>query len=154
LIPKKGARVLTRPEQSERRFPKMEILSTREKIMDAAIRLFSDRGYSQVTMRDIAGMVGIKAASIYNHFPSKRSILVSLYDFYEKEQQAAAPRLDDLFQMAETEPLAKVFAKLDYRYPPSVAEWMDRIVTIGIQGIYTDEDSKNLSIKPCSITSR
>jgi AcrR family transcriptional regulator len=120
----------------------METLSTREKIMDAAIKLFSDRGYNNVTMRNIAGVVGIKAGSIYNHFPSKHSILLSLYGFYVKEQQAAAPVLDVLLQMAETEPLTKVFAKLDYRYPPSVAEWMDRIVTIGIQGIYTDEDSK------------
>jgi AcrR family transcriptional regulator len=119
----------------------MEIFSTREKIMDAAIKLFSDRGYKEVSMRDLAKMVGIKASSIYNHFPSKHRILQSLYDFYVQTQQAAAPALDDLLRMAETEPVAKIMAKLDYHYPPSTQEWMDRILIIGIQGIYIDEDS-------------
>jgi AcrR family transcriptional regulator len=110
--------------------------------MDTAIKLFTDRGYNNVTMRNIAGTVGIKASSIYNHFPSKHDILVCLYDFYVQNQRAAAPVLDDLLRMAENEPLAKILAKLDFHFPPSITEWMDRIIVIGIQGVYMDEDSK------------
>ena len=121
----------------------METFSTRERIMDTSITLFSDRGYNIVSMRDIAGIVGIKASSIYNHFPSKHSILLSLYDFYEEKRQAIAPTLDELLHIAETESLAKIMARLDYHYSPSIQEWMDRILLIGIQGIYIDEDSNN-----------
>jgi AcrR family transcriptional regulator len=119
----------------------MGTFSTREKIMDAAIKLFSDKGYNNVSMRDIADMVGIKAGSIYNHFPSKHDILKSLYAFFVQNQQAAAPVLDDLLYMAETEPLTKIIEKLNYHHPPSMQEWMSRILIIGIQGIYVDEDS-------------
>ena len=60
----------------------MKKLSTKEKIVNAAIDLFSESGYDKVTMRDIAGMVGINVASIYNHFPSKNSILENILEDY------------------------------------------------------------------------
>ena len=60
----------------------MKKLSTREKIMDAAINLFSESGYDKVSMRDIAALVGINVSSIYNHFPSKNSILEYILEDY------------------------------------------------------------------------
>jgi len=60
----------------------MKKLSTKEKIMNAAIDLFSESGYDKVSMRDIAGIVGINVASIYNHFPSKNSILENILEDY------------------------------------------------------------------------
>jgi len=62
----------------------MKQLSTKEKIMNVAIDLFSESGYDKVSMRDIAGVVGINVASIYNHFPSKNSILESILEDYTK----------------------------------------------------------------------
>jgi len=47
---------------------KVEILLT-------AAKLFRERGYSAVTMRDLANSLGIKAASLYNHISSKQQIL-------------------------------------------------------------------------------
>lgn len=41
-----------------------------------AARLFKEKGYSAVTMRDIAQEMDIKAASLYNHIKSKQEILV------------------------------------------------------------------------------
>lgn len=48
--------------------------STRNIILYKALILFSENGYDGVSMRDIAATVGIKAASIYNHFKSKKDI--------------------------------------------------------------------------------
>lgn len=53
---------------------------TKEKIMNESLRMFSERGYRDVTMAQIATAVGIKAPSIYKHFPSKRSILDSILE--------------------------------------------------------------------------
>jgi len=50
-------------------------ISNREKILKTATQLFAERGFSAVSQREIAAAVGIKAASIYNHFPSKDAIL-------------------------------------------------------------------------------
>jgi AcrR family transcriptional regulator len=43
-------------------------------ILDAAERLFADRGYDGTSLRDIADAVGVKVPSLYNHFPSKAEL--------------------------------------------------------------------------------
>lgn len=47
-------------------------------IVKTAAKLFKKKGYSAVTMRDIAQTMGIKAASLYNHIQSKQDILKSI----------------------------------------------------------------------------
>lgn len=49
-------------------------MNTKEKIIDEALTLFSQRGYSGVSVKEIAGAVGIKDSSIYKHFSSKKDI--------------------------------------------------------------------------------
>lgn len=43
-----------------------------------AANLFLDRGYTAVTMRDLAQELGIKASSLYNHISSKEEILSAI----------------------------------------------------------------------------
>lgn len=50
----------------------------KEEIIATAAELFKDRGYSAVTMRDIARSMGIRAASLYNHINSKQEILIMI----------------------------------------------------------------------------
>jgi AcrR family transcriptional regulator len=47
----------------------------KEEILRVAAKLFKEKGYSAVTMRDLAKAMGIKAASLYNHINSKQDIL-------------------------------------------------------------------------------
>ena len=54
---------------------------TAEKIFDAAIDLFSQRGYNNVSIRDIAAAVGIKESSIYKHYTSKDQILQRIIQY-------------------------------------------------------------------------
>ena len=51
--------------------------STKERIIFESLNLFSQKGYDGVSMRDIAAAVGIKGASIYNHFKGKEEIFLS-----------------------------------------------------------------------------
>ena len=58
--------------------------TTREKILDVSLELFSQRGYSAVSIRDICKRVGIKESSVYYHFENKQNIFDELLDnFYE-----------------------------------------------------------------------
>ena len=47
----------------------------KDEIIQTSAILFKQKGYSAVTMRDIARAMGIKAASLYNHITSKQEIL-------------------------------------------------------------------------------
>ncbi len=54
----------------------MKITDRKTEIRNVSATLFKERGYSAVTMRDIAQVMDIKAASLYNHIKSKQEILV------------------------------------------------------------------------------
>jgi TetR/AcrR family transcriptional repressor of nem operon len=47
---------------------------TAERIIEFATQQFRDRGYHATSMNDIAKGVGLKKASLYNHFPGKGKI--------------------------------------------------------------------------------
>jgi AcrR family transcriptional regulator len=47
-----------------------------DEILDRALTLFAERGYTEVSIDDIGASVGIAGPSVYNHFPSKLAILV------------------------------------------------------------------------------
>ena len=65
-------------------------MSTKERILEEALTLFSERGYDGVGIDEIAAHVGIKGPSIYKHFKSKEEILDVLID-------NAEARYDELF---------------------------------------------------------
>ena len=56
-------------------------MTTKEKILDTALELFSRQGYDGASVRDIARAVGIRESSLYNHFPSKRALFDGIVDF-------------------------------------------------------------------------
>ena len=55
-----------------------EKLSTKDRIEQVALELFSKKGYQSVSIRDIGKLVGIKESSIYYHFKNKQAIMDSL----------------------------------------------------------------------------
>ncbi len=57
----------------------MEDRSTRERILDAALDLFIDKGYDKASLRELAEVMGFTKAALYYHFPSKADILMALH---------------------------------------------------------------------------
>ena len=49
-------------------------MTTKERIVEEALTLFSVKGYKGTSVKDIAGAVGIKDSSIYKHFTGKQEI--------------------------------------------------------------------------------
>ena len=58
-------------------------MSTKEKILDAALTLFAENGYDGTSVEQIASNVGIKAPSLYKHYKGKEDILNALIDSAE-----------------------------------------------------------------------
>ena len=63
-------------------------MTTREKILNEALTLFSVKGYDPVTVREIAYAVGIKESSLYNHFKNKQDIFDSILAEYSERWEA------------------------------------------------------------------
>lgn len=51
---------------------------TGPRVRAAALRLFAQKGYAAVSMREIARAVGVQAGALYNYTPDKQSLLFSL----------------------------------------------------------------------------
>lgn len=51
---------------------------TGPRIREAALRLFAQHGFAAVSMRQIAGEVGVQAGALYNYTPDKQSLLFDL----------------------------------------------------------------------------
>src|SRR4051794_39294390 len=57
----------------------------RTAILDAALEVFSRRGYNGASIDEIANAAGISKALIYEHFPSKKDLHVSLLERHVQE---------------------------------------------------------------------
>lgn len=73
-----------------------ETKSTRQRILDEALTLFSEKGYDAVSVGQIAEAVGIKAPSLYKHYKSKQDIFDAILAEMDRRyrQQAAAMQMD------------------------------------------------------------
>jgi len=47
-------------------------------ILEAAVRLFSDKGFNGVSMRSVAAAAGVSKANIYHHFESKEALYLAI----------------------------------------------------------------------------
>ncbi len=78
----------------------------REQILDAAARVFSERGFHQARSRDVAEEAGVSNGTVYNYFKSKEDILLGLLDRLNetanREAQMTALVDGDFRTMAET----------------------------------------------------
>jgi len=110
--------------------------NTRKAIIEAAARLFAEKGYEGMTMKEIAREVGIKAPSLYAFFENKEDILLHIYrnvmsehfqlalsslgnpDKPVKTQLYELLRAIMVFQLQEKLPI-RIFLRL-LLFPPSV----------------------------------
>src|SRR3546814_2715362 len=60
----------------------------RSQLLDTAARLFAERGYKAVSMRDIAKLVGVTQANLYYHFRDKADLIeATLASVFEARAQ-------------------------------------------------------------------
>ena len=75
-----------------------QIVSTAERIHDAALSLFACYGYEGTSLSQLAEAVGIRKPSLYNHIESKEGLFMSLVEEVERaffnELDASVARYD------------------------------------------------------------
>ena len=85
-------------------------MGTKQRILDAALTLFSEHGYTNVFVGQIAEAVGIKAPSLYKHYKSKRDIFNAILDEMKSsyDRQAASLNMNGSDAMADAMTFAVV----------------------------------------------
>jgi AcrR family transcriptional regulator len=101
----------------------------RQRILDAAVELFAERGYEGASISEIARAAGVVASVIYDHFPSKRALHIELLEIHGsalieravRPVEGAAPRellrlsTEAFFEFVEEDPFVW---RLFFRDPP------------------------------------
>lgn len=67
--------------------PKNETRDTKEVILTVALKLFSERGYDGVGIRDISKEIGIRESALYKHYSGKQDIFDSILKDIERRYQ-------------------------------------------------------------------
>jgi AcrR family transcriptional regulator len=81
-------------------------MSTRDRILDAALDLFNEKGFDKTSLREIAEQIGVTKAALYYHFASKGDILMALHlRLHDFGREA-------LSQLADQEPTPALWADL------------------------------------------
>jgi AcrR family transcriptional regulator len=68
---------------------------TRNRILDAALRLFRERGFEQTTMREIASEAGVATGAAYYYYRSKEELVMAFYVRTDEEGRAAFQKVID-----------------------------------------------------------
>ncbi|MEH6636582.1 MAG: TetR/AcrR family transcriptional regulator [Halioglobus sp.] len=86
-----------------------QVLTTADRILDAAEDLFAEKGYSATSLGDVADRVGIRSPSLYNHFKNKEALYAAVLERLLSDFSAPLEELDSgpvtyerVFQWLET----------------------------------------------------
>lgn len=98
-------------------------MTTKERIVDEALTLFSSKGFKGTSVKNIADAVGIKDASLYKHFASKQEILDTIMENLGRHIAAMSENFG-LPVETDLESAVKVYAQFDEK---KLVEFSNRI---------------------------
>jgi AcrR family transcriptional regulator len=106
----------TEPRTTKRRYEKKaraaQEEATRRRIVDAAIALHGTVGPARTTISAIAERAGVRRATVYNHFPDERTLLLGCSGAWRERN----PLPDPATWAAIADPAARAQAALDALY--------------------------------------
>ena len=104
---------------------------TKNEILLAACELIAQKGYREVSMKNIALKVGIKPASIYGHYASKELILEDLLDYCLERMELFYQKFEDTCSNIPPNPkLEELLEKLMLTYEPDELPLMYNLTRI------------------------
>jgi AcrR family transcriptional regulator len=122
--------------------------TTKQKIFDVAVDLFSQKGFSGASIREIARTVGIKESSLYNHYKNKDDILTKIFDYYETEIEEATPSKEYLAEKINTLLAHEFWEKGLANFQKSTLKpLMQKISKIVLLEMFRDERARDIALK-------
>jgi AcrR family transcriptional regulator len=121
----------------------------RERILDAAVEVFAERGYTGASMGEIAARAGVVASVIYDHFGSKRELHIELLDAHGEAlierailrmgdvpaERLVAASVEEFYRFVEEDPFVWRFLFRDPPGDPEIAAAWGRIHGRATEGL-------------------
>ncbi|GCD97779.1 TetR/AcrR family transcriptional regulator [Embleya hyalina] len=114
--------------------------ANRDRILDAAERLFSTRGYADVTVGQVCRASGFPVGSIYHHFTNKYGLLAAVFERSSGLFFESLPAVDDL----PGDPLDRLGAF----YDAAVDVIGDRVLFMRLMFLLQLQEDKDGTIAP------
>jgi len=123
------------------------IISTKQKILICAVDLFASKGYTETSVRDITKAVGIKPASLYNHFSSKEDILAFMVNDYINNTLFVFenPELPSIIQGNPT--AQGILDCLQLKFDYLTDEYYSKVLCVIHHEHHRNEDVRNFVVK-------
>jgi TetR/AcrR family transcriptional regulator, transcriptional repressor for nem operon len=83
--------------------------ATRERLIQAAMRLFGEKGYLATSVAEILQQAGANSGSLYHYFPTKQDLLIAVLERY---REGLYPMLLEPAWRGIADPLDRIFALL------------------------------------------
>jgi len=123
----------------------LEFVGTKKKIFDNSIKLFVQKGYENVSVKDIAAAAGIRQSAVYNHFKSKQDILDTIFEFYRYYYISYRPDQNELESLLKTGHLKDIITKgFIYEFDEGILGQMASITKLIMQRITMDESATDI----------
>lgn len=90
---------------------------TRARILEAALRVFRERGFEGATMREVASEAGVALGGAYYYFESKDAIVMAFYERSQAEMAADIEKLLDRCRTLEARLRGIITEKFDHFAP-------------------------------------
>jgi TetR/AcrR family transcriptional regulator, transcriptional repressor for nem operon len=98
----------------------MPELSTRDRLVFAALQLFAEKGYGSTSVADVRQAADVHSGSLYHFFPGKQELLLAVLQAY---REGIGPMLLQPAWQGVDDPIEKIFALLaQYRRSLTMTE--------------------------------
>jgi AcrR family transcriptional regulator len=121
--------------------------TTKQKIFEISVELFSQKGFSAVSVREIARNVGIKESSLYNHYQNKDDILTKIFDYYETTMEKTTPSEEYLTQKINALPTQEFWEKgLEIFQQATQKSEVQKISKIVLLEMFRNERARDIAL--------
>jgi AcrR family transcriptional regulator len=122
--------------------------TTKQKLFETAVDLFSSRGFRGVSIRDISSAVGIKESSFYNHYKSKDELIDAIFEFYKTEFTQIMPPEERVEAILSTMPPDEFLRQGNARFMQRMsAPLIEKIWRILFSEQYRDSRARDLILQ-------
>ena len=138
---------MAQPVKTRSTYRQQQAAATRDRIADAARRLFATDGYGSSSMEAIAGEAGVAVRTVYSAFGTKREILSLICERW-LEQAQARERAQEVF--AEPDPVRRL---------RGAASWLRNLYSAGFDVVMifeaaTDESPETRALLRSKLAGR